>query len=734
MSSHESIELVRSNVSRRAVLGASAGLSFAFTFGIGGGAPRPAHAATGASKINAYVTIAASGAITIRAPSPEMGQGVLTSLPLIVAEELDADWSKVTVEAAPLGAEYNHPIFRAQYVVASLSVFGYWTPLRVAGAQARRVLIEAAAAKWGVPATELTTEPSVVVHAGSGRKLGYGEIAADAKPPAELPKIDPAKDLKPASQYRLLGKDVPRIDMLAKSNGSAVYGIDVQVPDMVYATLARAPVRGSGPESSNADMIKKLTGVLDVVTLGHGVAVVGYTFEAVRKARQQLKVRWKQGAPGDSINTDKDLATYLAHGRDASRVGEVWRTKGDAAVAMAGAARVMTREFLCDHYYHAQMEPMNSTAVVRGDTAEIWVGTQALTRTAVDVAAAIGTTVDKVKVHQHFLGGGYGRRASVEASVDAALIAKAVGKPVKFILLREDDIASGTFRPMTAQKVDVGFDKDGQIVAWRQRVVGEPVAAFLYSPAFMAAQKNKDIIFMSGAEVPHYAVDNLVSEHVMEPERTRVGAWRGIGSGYTKFAVESVIDEIAHEKGVDPVEFRLSLITNPRVRAVVQKAAAMAEWQRKRSDTALGIGFAEYGASLSAGVAEISVDRQSGKIRVHNFWAAVDAGLPLQPANIAAQVEGAIVWGLSQSLKERITMEGGVVQQSNYHDYEILRMAETPEIKVEVLRSIPNPTMVGELGVPTAAPAVANAFFALTGKRLRHMPFTPERVLAALKA
>lgn len=478
---------------------------------------------------------------------------------------------------------------------------------------------------------------------------------------------------------------------------------------------------------------RKSTGILDVVALDHGVAIVGYTFEAVRKARGQLKVRWRQGVPGDSLDTDKDLETYLAHARDPHRAGEVWKSKGDAATALAGAAKVLTREYLADHVYHAQMEPMNSTAVVRGDTAEIWVGTQALTRTAADVAKAIGTTADKVKVHQHFLGGGYGRRATVEASVDAALIAKVVGKPVKLMLTREDDVASGTFRPMTAQTIDVGLDKDGKIVGWRHRVVGEPVAAFVYSPAYLKNANNKDLIFISGAELPYYAVDNHVSDHVMEPERARVGAWRGIGSGYTKFAIESMIDEIAHDKGVDPLELRLSLVANPRVRAVLQKVAEMSEWRRKRSDTALGMGFAEYFASLAAGVAEISVDRHSGTIRVHNFWAVVDAGLPLQPANIAAQVEGAIVWGLGQALKERITMANGVVQQSNFHDYEIMRLAETPEIKVEVLRSIPNPTMVGELGVPTTGPAVANAFFALTGKRLRHMPFTPERVLAALK-
>ncbi|MGH7004254.1 MAG: xanthine dehydrogenase family protein molybdopterin-binding subunit, partial [Alphaproteobacteria bacterium] len=531
----------------------------------------------------------------------------------------------------------------------------------------------------------------MVVHEKTKRKLSYGQIATFAKAPPALPKIDPQKDLKSADKYRLLGKDVARVDTPAKANGTAKYGIDAMVPGMVYATFVRAPVRGSGPTSFNGDEMKKAKGIADVVTLDDGVAIVGGTFEAVAKARKNLKVVWKAGQPGDGFDSDKELETYLAHVRDLGRKGEVWRTKGDAAAAIAGAATTISRAFLSDPVYHAQLEPMNSTASVKGDTAEIWVGTQAPTRTAIDVAKAIGTTPDKVKVHQHLLGGGYGRRAFVEPSVDAARISKAIGKPVKLILLREDDFASGNYRPMTAQKIDVGLDKDGKIVGWRHRVAGEPVADYLYGVGRLKASNNKDLIFINGAEIPHYAVDNQVSEHVFEPERTRVGAWRGIGAGYTKFAVESVIDEIAHERKVDPFAFRLALIANPRAKKVVEKVAEMAEWSRKRNGTALGIALAEYNASLAAGVAEISVDRQSGRIRVHNYWAAADAGLPLQPGNIAAQVEGAIVFGLSAALKERITIANGATKQSNFHEYEVLRMEETPEIKVEVLRGSSNP-------------------------------------------
>jgi isoquinoline 1-oxidoreductase beta subunit len=730
------LELFDSKISRRAFLGGSAGLAFAFTLGI----PEKAQAQAAPGKLNAYVSIAPDGTITIQSPAPEMGQGVMTGLPLIVAEELDADWSKVKVEQSPIDAAYHHPIFKAQYVVASISTLGYWTPLRIAGAQARRVLVDAAAEKWGVPAAELTTEPSTVVHAASGRKMSYGEIAAFAKAPADAPKIDPAKDLKSADKYRLIGKGTARVDVPAKSTGAAQYGIDVRVPGMAYATFVRPPVRGSGPASSNAAEVKKLPGIVDVVILDHGVGLVGETFDAVRKARKQLKVTWRGGLPGEAINTDKDLQTYLGDGRDPKRVGVEWKSKGDPAQAIAGAAKVVRREYLNDHVYHAQMEPMNATAYVHAGGADIWVGTQAPTRTALDVAQALGTSPDKVKVHQQFIGGGFGRRATVETSVDAALVSRAVGKPVKLILSREDDLWAGTFRAMTAQPIEVGLDNDGKIVGWRHRVVGEPVGDFVYRPGYIKAQNNRDAIFMSGADLPYYdKVPNWASEHLREPERTRVAAWRGIGSGYTKFAVESMIDEIAYMSKMDPLAFRLSLTDNSRARRVLEKVADMSGWGKKRSGTALGLAFAEFGVfapkigSLLAAVAEISVNERTGRIRVHNYWAAADAGLAINPSGIAAQIESSIVWGLSGALKERITIVNGAVQQSNFHEYEIMRMAEVPAIEVEVLRGPPPPTMVGELGVPAAAPAVANAFFALTGKRLYHMPFTPQRVRAALK-
>jgi isoquinoline 1-oxidoreductase beta subunit len=732
-------ELLEFKISRRAFLGGSAGLAFAFSLGTG----NEAKAQTPSGRLNAYVSIAPDGTITIQQPVAEMGQGISTGLPLIVAEELDADWSKVKVVQSPVDPAYHHPVFKAQYVVASISTLGYWTPLRMAGAQARKVLIDAAATKWGVPAAECTTEPSTVVHAASGRKMSYGEIASFATAPATPPAIDATKDLKKPGDYRLLGKGVPRVDVPAKTDGSAKYGIDARVPGMAYATFVRSPVRGGAPQSSNAAEVKKLPGIVDVVTLDHGVAVVGETYAAVSKARKQLKVTWKSGLPGEAINTDKDLETYLGDGRDPKRVGVEWKAKGDPAKAMPGAARTVSREYLSDHVYHAQMEPMNATADVRRDGVDIWCGTQAPTRTTLDVSKALGTTPDKVTVHQQYLGGGFGRRATVEASVDAALISRAVNRPVKLILSREDDLSAGTFRPMTSQRLEVGTDASGKIVAFQHRVVGEPVGDFVYHPGYNKAAKDRDTIFMMGAELPYYnKIDHWRSEHLMEPERTRVAAWRGIGAGYTKFAIESMLDELAHMNKQDPLAYRLAHTDDGRARRVLEKVAEMSGWGKKPpAGRARGIAFAEYGilapkvGSLVAAVAEISVNEKTGRIRVHNYWAAADAGLAINPTAFAGQMESAIVWGLSCALKERVTMVNGVVQQSNFHQYELLRMSEVPEIKVEIITGAsPIPSMVGELGVPCTAPAVANAFFALTGRRLYHMPFTPARVQAALKA
>lgn len=721
------------SMDRRTLLGA--GLTFSLSLAIASGEPAQAQAASG--QLNAYVTIAPDGAVTIMAPAPEMGQGVMTSLPLIIAEELDADWSRVKIVQSPIADAYNHPIFRAQFVVGSLTLRGYWMPCRIAGAQARRVLLDAVAGRWNVPRSELTTEPGVVVHQASGRKMSYGEIAAFATVPAQMPEIKP-EELKPAAQFRLIGKDVGRVDVPAKTRGAERYAIDVQAPGMVYATMAHPPTRGSSPTSINRDELRALPGVIDVIALEHGVAIVGATVEATFAARRKLKAQWSV-APGASIDSERNLQDYLAHARDKNQKAVVGRQTGDAAAAIAGAAKTHVGEYATDYVYHAQMEPLNAAASVRTDGVDVWAGTQWPTRVRDDAAKIAGVEPAKVTVHLLPMGGGFGRRAYVEYATDAVMISKAVGKPVKMIQSREDDVAYGHFRPMTGQVIEVGLDASGKILGMRHRIAADTVVPMLYGAARMEAQKGVDHIVMAGADVPLYDIPAHLAEHIYEERGARTAAWRGIGAGANTYAIEAMIDELARLAGKDPVEYRLALLKDARAKKTVETAARLADWSRKRDGRSLGVAFGrlglpQVGESLAATVAEVSHDAASGKLRVHALWCAADVGLPVQPANIAAQVEGSLVWGLSAALKERITIKAGAVEQENFFDYEVLRMSETPQIKVEVLASGPIPLPVGELGLSTVAPAIANAFAAATNKSLRYLPFTPERVKQALRA
>lgn len=722
-------------LSRREMLAGSAGLSFAFALGAPSLFGEGDALAQSSGRLNAYVSIATDGTITIMSPALEMGQGVSTALPLIIAEELDADWSKVKVQQAPVAAVYNHPILQQQMVVGSLTTRGYWVPCRIAAAQARRVLLEAVAERWKVPVAELSTESSMVAHAASKRRIGYGEVAAFARIPEKLPQIKP-EELKPASQYRLIGKDVPRADVIDKSSGKPIYAMDVEVPGMIYATLARAPVRGSGPTSFNRDELKAMPGIVDAVALDNGVGIIGNTVEAVFAARGRLKAQWRE-APGSKVDSVANLHEYLAHVRDPARKGVVGRTTGDANAAIAGAAKVHASEFTSDYVYHAQMEPHVCVASVKPDGVEVWTGTQWQTRAVAEAAKIAGVAPDKVTLHQMQMGGSFGRNIFVDYVIDAVNLSKAAGKPVKMIQSRADDVVHGRFRPMYAQRIEVGLDASGKVVGWRHRIAADTVVPYLYGQARMDAQKGVDHIVFAGADVPHYDVPAHVADHIYEERGVRTAAWRGIGAGATNFAIEVVVDELAQLAGQNPLAYRLALLKDPRARRVVETVAKMADWGRKREGTALGISFGKLGLppigfSLVGTVAEVSLDRASGRIRCHNLWCAADVGLPVQPGNVVAQLESSLIFALGSALKERITIRDGVVEQSNFHDYEILRLSETPQIAVEVIRSGDVPLPVGELGMPGVVPAVSNAVFALTGRRLRNAPFTPNRVKVAL--
>lgn len=693
-----------------------------------------------APAFNPWVSIATDGSIYIQSPAAEMGQGSLTSLPLIIAEELDADWSKVRIVPAPPSDKlYGNPAFGGlMYTAGSAAVRAYFQPLRIFGAQVRRVLLENAARRWAVPVAELTTEPGVVVHAKSGRRLTYGEIAAFAEIPAKAPEIKP-EELKKPSEFRLIGKDVMRVDLPGKVNGTAQYSIDVQVPGMLYGAILRAPVEDSAPAQVDDSAARAVPGVVRIVRLSFGVGVIAETPWAAFAAKDALKVTWDRRAPGWGFDSDAAIARYAAAARHLKTAGKPWDKVGDAVGAMTKAATVIEAEYRADYAYHAQMEPLNSVAAVSpaGDACEIWVGSQGQTMAVAAVAKALGIPPEKVRYHQTLLGGGFGRRGhrDEEFVVDSVLLSKEVRRPVKLMWTREDDVRNGRFRPMSAHFMRAGLDASGRIVAWQHRLACDWVTPYMDPVRYKGVFREQDLIAILGTEIRTYDVPNRLAEQLGQQTGIRTSALRGIGFVANKFATEAFLDEIAERRGVDPVELRLALLKNtPRGQAVVRAVVEMSDYRRPRPGRGLGFAFIDYSATMLAGVAEVSVDRQQGRIRVHNFWVAIDPGIAVQPDNIVAQTESSIVYGLGLALTERITFKDGMVQQSNFYDYVVPRMRDIPEMHVKLFSTPNPPTGVGQMATPLVAPAIASAVYALTKARLRHTPFIPERVLAALSA
>ncbi len=726
-------------LSRRGFVGGAAALSFSFTLGASLLDSVSTALAQASAELNAWVTIAADGTVTILCPMSEMGQGVLTSLPLILAEELDADWSKVKADFAPPNPKvYGNPheLFKgAQVNAGSVAVAGYFMPLRMAGAQARRVLIDNVAANWNVPAQELSTSNGFVIHAKSKRRISYGDVVKFAKMPAELPKITEA-ELKPQSQFKLIGrKDIGRVDVPAKVTGTARYGIDVQVPDMIYASVLEAPMEGAKAEVLNAGDVANVTGVSKVLPLPFGVAVLGETVEATRAGRNALKVKWDISSAA-AANTDsvKSKDDYARQGRDPNAKAMEAYKVGDAPASFDGANKIFEAAYWSEYCYHAQMEPMNAVARVSddGQSAEIWTGTQFGALAANIIAGILKTTPDRIKIYQQLLGGGYGRRLWPDAAIQATILSNISKKPVKLILTREDDLAAARPRPMTHHVLKAALDENGNVAGWYHRLVSENVDAVAAPPRFEATG-GRDYIGWRGLDQAFYAIPNVLAEAVREFRGMRVHAWRGIGSGYNKFAAESFLDEVAHASGKDPLAMRLELTREqPRAQAVIKAVAEMSDFKRKRDGRGMGIAFSDYHGTLSAGVAEVSVDRSSGKIKVHNYWVAVDPGLVVQPDHVHAQLESAVVYGLSAALLEELIVQDGAVKQSNFDNYPVLRMRDIPEIHTKVVASNNPPTGMGEIGVVAVAPAIANALFDVTGARVRAIPMSPERVKKAL--
>jgi len=723
----------QTSLTRRGFLAGTAGLTFAFSVPALAEAAAPATAEAFAP--NFWLTIDRQGTITIMSPAAELGQGSFTSLPVIFAEELDADWKRVKIVQSPMdGAKYGNPFYNMQLgliTTSSVTVRAYYKPLRIAGAQARRVLLDAAAERWHVPVGELTTEPSVVVHAASHRRLSYGQIAAFAKAPAQLPTVD-EKDLKPRSKFRLIGTDLPRVELPLKVRGAAKYAMDVRLPGMIYAAILQAPYEGGAPLTVDDAKARAVRGVQDVIKLPQGVAVIGTTVEGTQAAKNLLKVTWSE-AEGASYDSEKALDIFAAGARDKTKRGADFFNAGDVEAAVKDAHSVMTAEYRTRHLCHAQMEPLNATAIVApdGKSAEVWIGTQSPTLFMGSAAKLLGTTPDKVTLHQHWVGGAYGRRGHPDVGLDAVMVAKAVpGKSVKVIWSREDDMKAGKFRPATAQFIEAGFDAEGRIVSWHHRVAAESPVAFMFGEAGLQRLQGKDNIVMKGAVLEHYGIPNRRAEFVRQKGGARLSPWRGVGVGHNLLAIEGFIDEIALAQKKDPLEFRLSMTrkASPRATKILETVAEMANWGKKRDGTALGLAMEEKDDTLVAGIAEISFDPATAKIKVHNFWATIDCGVAVQPRNTAYLTEGGIIYGLGSALREHIVIKDGRVQQSNFTDYEVMRMEDTPNVSVRVMANDYPPTGVGEDGVPLAAASVGNALFALTGIRMREIPLSPANI------
>jgi len=728
-------------LSRRRFMIGAAGLSFAFAFG-----NRPAEAATtaGASAgkaLTPWASIEPDGTIYIMSPATEMGQGSMTSLPLIVAEEMDADWSKVRVVPAPVIEKiYGNPGFGGMmYTAGSNAVRSYFKPLRTFGAQVRLVLLDSVAKHWNVPLAELSTEPSMVVHAKSNRKIGYGEIAAFAEAPAIAPEVKPDQ-LKKTKDFRLIGKDVLRVELPNKINGSAQYSIDVQVPGMIYGTVVRSPVEGGTVKSFDEAKVKATPGVLSIVHLPYGVGVLADTAWAAFAGKEAVErsIAWNRTGTAWGFDSDKGMDAFALDAKNlAVPVTKDWFKQGDAESELAKAATTVEAEYRCDYAYHAQMEPLNAVASVSpdGDSVEVWCGSQSQTMAIEAPAKALGISRDKVTLHYTLLGGGFGRRGhrDEEFIVDAVLLSKEAKRPVKMMWTREDDVHNGRLRPITAHYLRAGLDPAGKIVAWHQRLAGDRVTPY-QDPVRYKFAGQKDFILMLGVEMRSYDIANQYCGQIYRDSGVRTSSLRGIGFTANKFVAEAFLDEIALKRGIDPVQLRLELLKNtPRGRAVVERVATMANWGKKPADGhALGFAFIDYSDSLLGGIAEISVDRPSGQIKVHNFWCAMDCGIPVQPDNVIAQTESSIVYGLGMALTERITVKDGAIEQSNFYDYLVMRMRDIPQMHIDLIATDNPPTGAGQMATPLMAPAINNAFAALTGKRLRETPMTPERVKKAL--
>jgi isoquinoline 1-oxidoreductase beta subunit len=672
---------------------------------------------------NQWLRIDRDGIVTIVNSVPEMGQGSMTTMPMIVADELDADWDRIRVESAPANPSlYANPVTRQQSYGGSRGVRDHLETWRKAGAAARQMLREAAAREWGVPLDEVTTEPGVVVHRATGRRLLYGQLV-DRAQALPVPQDPP---LKTKDQFRYIGKARRRLDVPDKVNGKAVYGMDVRVPGMLVGSIEKCPVVAGGKvKAFDATAARAVPGVRHVVQVMSGVAVVADTFWAALEGRKALRVEWDEG-PVARVSTPMIDREYAAA---AGSPGQVARSDGDAERALGAAGRTLEAVYEVPYLEHACMEPMNATAHVTADACTVWVPTQNPGGSRETAARLTGLPPERVTIHTTLLGGGFGRRGERDFVVDAVETARAIGGgPVKVMWTREDDLTHGFYRPSTYNVLRAALDPRGRPSAWFTRVVGPGI---LVQKGF-APPGSIDGAAMAALRDLPYDIPSVRIEWVNKDFGVPLGFWRSVGSSQNGFIVESFVDELAHLAGQDPYEFRRSLLgKSPRHKAVLELAATRAGWGSPLpAGRGRGIAVCFSYGSYAAHVAEVSVDSDGG-VRIHRVVCAIDCGIAVNPDQVRAQMEGGFVYALTATLYGKITLDRGRVEQTNFHTYPMLRIAEAPVVETHILESGQPPGGLGEPGVPTVAPAVTNAIFAATGKRIRRLPIDREALKRA---
>ena len=669
---------------------------------------------------NAWVHIADDNTITLLSARSEMGQGVYTSMPMLIAEELNIDVKKIQVAFAPPGKDYVNALLGAQLTGGSTSVRDGWLRLRVAGAQVREMLVSAAAKEWQVKPSQVKAADGMLSGPG-GRTASYGQMAAAA---AQLPV--PAKpSIKPASAFKVVGQRIPRLDTPSKVNGSAKFGIDVVLPGMVYATVIQCPVIGGKAKSIDGAQAKAMPGVSHVIAIGGDVAVVADTWWHAKKAAEKVVVQWDEG-PGAALSSEGAIASTRAAAKS-GKVIPITKPKGNMAEGMRTAAKIVSAEYVSPLQSHSPLEPMNFTAHVTDKGAHLIGGTQFQQGVQGAVAGALGMKPEQVTCETTFLGGGFGRRLELDFVIQAALVSKAIGKPVKVVWTREEDMTHDFYRPVGVMQIQAGLDAKGVPQAMHYTVASQSITQRAFGLP-------KDILdpFMAEASVAPYDVPNTQHDLIIHDTGLRVGYWRAVSHNMNVFANESFVDELAANAGVDPVQFRMNMLKGQdRYMRVLALAASKAGWGKPLpAGHAHGVALMEGYGSYMAQVAEISMNKD-GSVRVHRVTVAADVGMMVNPDTVEAQIQSGIIFGMGAVLKHQIHVRNGRVEQENFNTYEPVRMFEAPAIDIHLVKSQENPGGIGEPSTAVIGPAVANAVAKLTGKRVRQMPLTAEAIAKA---